>query len=118
MTKSSPKPRRPHRSKRRHKTVGNQQDRLPESTAGLIERIMAEPIETKLNGKTVSLTVFEAIVYQLIQKCAAGNVQAGAALLQLEDMGTKIVDHRPIVEFVEREAGDTGTAIAPEHNDG
>lgn len=38
------------------------------------------PAETTLDGKLLSLTVFDAIVYQLLKKCADGNIQAGVLL--------------------------------------
>ena len=109
MTKASPKARRTPKPKRRNKIGGKQQNPTPESTPNLIESIMAESIETNLNGKSVSLTVFEAIVYQLIQKCAAGSVQAGAALLQLEETSAQKPNQGVTVEFVEREDEGAGT---------
>lgn len=109
MKNASPKARRPSKPKKHHKACGKQQESAPQSTSSLIESIMAEPIETNLNGKTVSLTVFEAIVYQLIQKCAEGSVQAGAALLQLEEMSAQRSYQGVTVEFLERE--DEGAGI-------
>lgn len=96
------------KSRKRRGAVHNLQQGPAESTATLIERIMAEPIETTLNGESSSLTVFDAMILKLIQKCAGGSVQACAALLQLEIAGGK-PDQSLNIEFV-----DSDDAVAQE----
>ena len=80
---------------------GRRSRRAPESTRELLERLLVRPISMKVDGAPTSVTVFDAIIFQMIQKGISGDPQAVRALTDFEESIRRRAARPTVTRFVD-----------------
>lgn len=120
MTRPDTSGNAPRRKKRRRGRAAGQgaqrrrQKAQPESTLGIIDRLLLSTVQTRLNGNVTRISVLEAIISQLIQKELAGDAHAGRALLKYEELARRGVNNRLELEFIDSDYTRSLAADQPE----
>ncbi len=80
-----------------------------ESTIAVIDRLLANRVPIRVNGKVTRIPAAEAIVLQLLQKVMAGSNRAWRLLLKYRDFASRCSDKSIEFSFVD---SDYTTAFA------
>jgi hypothetical protein len=106
------------RGRKAARKTGHDRRKPPESTIGIIDRLLMSPVRTSLNGREATITALAAIIYQLLQKETAGDGRASRVLLRYEALGRKSTVKQLEVKFPESDYTRSLAKRQPEHGDG
>jgi hypothetical protein len=92
--------RRPN-SKVAHRARRRRQEPAPATTLAILDRLLLGKVRISLGGREREITALEAIIRQLVQKQAAGDIYASRILLKYEALFWKEAEAPLKITFVD-----------------
>ena len=74
-----------------------------ESTIAIIDRLLANKVPITINGETMQVPAFKAIILQLLQKAVSGNRRALRALLRYKKFANRGAGKAREITFTDSE---------------